>query len=109
VPVVLIDPDMAGGAKLLAILLPALVQVVVGNIIQPRFQSRTQGVHPVAAILAVIVFGMLWGPVGTVLAVPLAAVLKIAFERIPGGGPFASLLAGRLHGNAAAPASIETA
>jgi AI-2 transport protein TqsA len=109
VPVVLIDPDMAGGAKLLAILLPALVQVVVGNIIQPRFQSRTQGVHPVAAILALIVFGMLWGPVGTVLAVPLAAVLKIAFERIPGGGPFATLLAGRLHGNVAAPGSVEKA
>lgn len=109
VPVVLLDPDMAGGAKLLAILLPALVQVVVGNIIQPRFQSRTQGVHPVATILALIVFGMLWGPVGTVLAVPLAAVLKITFERIPGGGPFAALLAGRLHGSEEPLGSAETA
>jgi AI-2 transport protein TqsA len=97
-PAIFLDPELTDTAKVLAILLPSAVQIVIGNVIQPRFQSRTQGVHPVATMLALIVFGMLWGTVGAVLAVPLTAVLKIAFERIPGGRPFADLLAGRLEG-----------
>jgi AI-2 transport protein TqsA len=98
VPVVLLDPGLAPWAKVLALTLPPAIHGLIANVIQPRFQSRTQGVHPVATMLAQIVFGMLWGPVGAVLAVPLAAVLKIAFERIPGGRPFARLLAGELVG-----------
>jgi AI-2 transport protein TqsA len=98
VPVVLLDPGLPVWAKALALTVPPMIHGVVANVIQPQFQSRTQGVHPVVTMLALIVFGMLWGPVGAVLAVPLAAVLKIAFERIPGGRPFANLLAGRLEG-----------
>jgi AI-2 transport protein TqsA len=98
VPVVLLDTDLAVWAKVLALTLPPTIHGVIANVIQPRFQSRTQGVHPVATMLAMIIFGMLWGAVGAVLAVPLAAVLKIAFERIPGGRPFALLLAGQLDG-----------
>jgi AI-2 transport protein TqsA len=94
-PAVFLDPELSATVKVLAVLLPGAVQVVIGNFIQPRFQSRTQGVHPVTTMLALIVFGMLWGPVGAVLAIPLTAILKIAFERIPGGQPFADLLAGR--------------
>jgi len=96
VPVILFDPELGMTTRVVAFVLPGLVQVVIGNIIQPRFQSRSQGVHPVTTMLTLIIFGMLWGPVGAVLAVPIAAVLKIAFERIPGGRPFANLLAGKL-------------
>ena len=100
-PVVLLDPDLSVPAKVLAMSLPLAVDLIIANVIQPRFQSRTQGVHPVASMMALIGFGMLWGAVGAVLAVPLLAALKIAFERIPVGKPFANLLAGHLQGGAA--------
>jgi AI-2 transport protein TqsA len=96
IPVAFLDPTLPVWAKVLAVVLPALVQAVIGTVVQPRFQSQTQGVHPVASMLSLVVFGMIWGLVGAVLAIPLIAVLKIAFERIPGGQPFADLLAGRL-------------
>jgi AI-2 transport protein TqsA len=99
VPVILLDPELDPWAKGLALTLPPIVHGFIANVIQPRFQSRSQGVHPVVSMIALIVFGMLWGPVGAVLAVPLAAVLKIAFERIPGGRVFADLLAGKLEGS----------
>jgi AI-2 transport protein TqsA len=95
-PVVFLDPTLPLWAKVAAVALPAAVQAVIGTVIQPRFQSQTQGVHPVTSMLALVVFGSLWGLVGAVLAIPLIAVLKIAFEKIPGGQPFADLLAGRL-------------
>jgi AI-2 transport protein TqsA len=98
IPVVLIDPRLSVTVKVLAILLPALLQTVIGTIVQPRFQSRTQGIHPVATMMAIIVFGMLWGPVGAILAVPLAAILKITLVRIPGGKGFGNLLAGEFEG-----------
>ncbi len=98
-PIVLLDDTLPMWAKVLAIALPAMVQATIGTVIQPRFQSNTQGLHPVASMSALIVFGMLWGLAGAVLAVPLTAVIKIAFERIPGGQPYANLLAGRLDGS----------
>jgi AI-2 transport protein TqsA len=96
IPVVVLDPELAVWVKVLALTVPPTIHGVIANVIQPRFQSLTQGVHPVVTMLGLIVFGMLWGPVGAVLAVPLTGVLKIAFERIPGGQPFARLLAGQL-------------
>jgi AI-2 transport protein TqsA len=94
VPVIVFDQALPVWAKVLAVALPAAVQVVVGNIIQPRFQSKTQGLHPVATIFSLLVFGTVWGRAGAVLAVPLTGVLRIALEQIPAGRPFAALLAG---------------
>jgi len=99
IPVVLLDPELSTVSKVLAIALPATVQFLIGNVIQPRIQGRSQNLHPVVPLVALVVFGMLWGPVGAVLAVPTTAVLKIAFERIPGGRPFADLLEGRFEGS----------
>ena len=96
VPVILLSPEMTTAMKVLAVIMPASVQVIVGNVIQPRFQSKTQGLHPVAAMLSLMLFGLVWGMVGAVLAVPLAGAIKIALEQIPGGGPFAGLLEGDL-------------
>ncbi len=95
-PIILIDDSLPLWAKILAFVLPGLVQVIVGNVIQPRFQSHTQGIHPVVTMLALIIFGTMWGLAGAVLAVPVTGAMKIAFERIPGGEPFAELLAGKL-------------
>jgi len=96
IPVILLSPEMSPVMKVLAVVLPASVQVIVGNVVQPRFQSETQGLHPVASMLALMVFGLVWGTAGAVLAVPLTGAIKIALEQIPGGEPFAGLLQGDL-------------
>jgi predicted PurR-regulated permease PerM len=54
-----------------------VVQFVEGNILTPNIVGKEVGLHPVWVILAVLVFGSLLGFVGLLIAVPLAACLKV--------------------------------
>ena len=46
--------------------------------------------------MALIFWGMIWGPAGLFLATPITAVIKIVCEHVPGAKPFAQVLAGNL-------------
>ena len=55
----------------------AIGQVVEGNYLQPKIVGGHVGLHPVWLLLALSVFGALFGFVGMVAAVPLAAALGV--------------------------------
>ncbi|WP_372799867.1 AI-2E family transporter [Paracoccus seriniphilus] len=55
----------------------ALGQIVEGNYLQPKIVGGHVGLHPVWLLLALSVFGSLFGFVGMVAAVPLAAALGV--------------------------------
>ena len=55
----------------------AIGQVVEGNYLQPKIVGDRIGLHPVWLLLALSVFGALFGFVGLVAAVPLAAALGV--------------------------------
>ena len=97
-PVLIVSPDLSLTTCVLAILLPATVQFIVGNIVDPKLMGKTLDLHPVALLLALIVWGTIWGVVGMLLAAPITAILKIVFERMEITAPLAELLAGRLGG-----------
>ncbi len=52
-------------------------QFVEGNFLQPRLVGRSVGVHPVWVMFALFAFGYLFGFVGMLLAVPLAAAINV--------------------------------
>ncbi|MBN9445203.1 MAG: AI-2E family transporter [Bosea sp. (in: a-proteobacteria)] len=52
-------------------------QFLEGNIFQPKFVGDSIGVHPVWLMFALLAFGTLFGFVGLLLAVPLAAVIGV--------------------------------
>lgn len=55
----------------------AFGQLVEGNVLQPKIVGSHVGLHPVWLILALSVFGAIFGFAGLVLAVPLAAMLGV--------------------------------
>ena len=55
----------------------AIGQVVEGNYLQPKIVGNHVGLHPVWLLLALSVFGALFGFVGMMVAVPLAAALGV--------------------------------
>jgi AI-2 transport protein TqsA len=95
-PVILLTPELSITAKVLALLIPAAIQFVIGNLVQPRVQGGALDLHPVAVLLALIFFGMIWGVSGAFLATPITAVVRIVLGRIPITRPLSDLLAGRL-------------
>ena len=52
-------------------------QFVEGNILQPRLVGRSVGLHPVWLMFALVAFGYLFGFVGLLVAVPLAAAVGV--------------------------------
>jgi AI-2 transport protein TqsA len=96
IPVVLLSPDLSITVKVLALALPAAIQFLLGNVVQPKIQGSMLELHPVAVLMALIFFGMIWGISGAFLAAPITAVIKIILERIPATRPLADLLAGNL-------------
>ncbi|AEI93194.1 MULTISPECIES: AI-2E family transporter [Roseobacter] len=55
----------------------ALGQVLEGNVITPKLVGNSVGLHPVWLLLALSVFGALFGFVGMLVAVPVAAALGV--------------------------------
>ncbi|UWR21511.1 AI-2E family transporter [Sulfitobacter sp. S190] len=52
-------------------------QVIEGNVLTPKLVGNSVGLHPVWLILALSVFGSLFGFVGMLVAVPMAAALGV--------------------------------
>ena len=64
-----------------AIILVA-VMFIDGNVINPKMLSSKVEVHPVLVIVALLAGGKIGGVVGMLVAVPVAALLKLQFEKI---------------------------
>ena len=53
-----------------------VIQALDGNVLVPLLFSEAVNLHPVAIIMAVLVFGGLWGFWGVFFAIPLATLIK---------------------------------
>ena len=95
-PLVLVDPDFTMTLLILTIALPGAVQMVVGNVIEPKLLGDSLELHPITVLLSLIFWGMLWGIPGMLLAAPITAVLKILLESLEITKPVALLLQGVL-------------
>ena len=54
-----------------------LVQALEGAVITPKVVGNTVGLHPLIAIVALLIGGQLMGISGMLLAIPVAAILKV--------------------------------
>jgi len=60
-----------------------LVQFLDGNILVPLLFSEVVNMHPAAIIIAVLVFGGLWGVWGVFFAIPLATLIQAVLNAWP--------------------------
>jgi predicted PurR-regulated permease PerM len=59
----------------------ALIQLLENNLLAPRVMHKTVGVNPLVTLLAIVAFGALFGFVGLLLAIPIAAIIQIILDR----------------------------
>jgi predicted PurR-regulated permease PerM len=88
--VCLVQFGPASCLKLLAVLLA--LQLVHGNLVEPKVLGRSVDLSPTATLLALLVWGWIWGLIGMILAVPLMAVVKLACQNFPALRPAAALM-----------------
>lgn len=68
-------PDYYSIALVLGIFL--LGQFIEGNVLSPKLVGESVGLHPIWVIFALLAFGYLFGFVGLLVAVPLAATIGV--------------------------------
>jgi predicted PurR-regulated permease PerM len=84
VPAVLLALVQFGIGKALVVALGYIVvNVIMGNFVEPRVMGRGLGLSPLVVFLSLIFWGWLFGPVGMLLSVPLTMIVKIAFQHSP--------------------------
>jgi predicted PurR-regulated permease PerM len=67
---------------LLVLVLLITVFMINGNVVQPKLMAETLNLSPLLIIVALIFWGLMWGPWGMILAIPLTTAIKIIFENI---------------------------
>ena len=68
------------------------VQILVGNIVEPRLMGSSLNISPLVVVLTLILWSMLWGIVGMLLSVPITVAIIIICAQFPETRPIAILL-----------------
>jgi len=81
VPAAVLALIQFGFGRFLAVAIGYLVvNMVIGNVIEPPLMGRKLGLSTLVVFLSLVFWGWVWGPVGMVLSVPLTMVIKISLE-----------------------------
>lgn len=95
VPLILLDPNLSLSGMIMVLVLSSTVQFVSGNIVEPKVMGDSFELHPIAILLTLMLWGIIWGLPGMFLATPLTAAAKILFEKFEMTKPIANLLEGK--------------
>jgi predicted PurR-regulated permease PerM len=80
------------GPAIIVLLLVGFIQVIVGNFIEPKVMGNTLNISPLVVLLALTLWGAIWGITGMLLSVPITVILIIIMSEIPSTRPLAILL-----------------
>ncbi|MFV1985041.1 MAG: AI-2E family transporter [Thiohalomonadales bacterium] len=81
IPAVLMALIQLGSGIALSVALGyVVVNIVIGNIVEPKFMGRGLGLSTLVVFLSLVFWGWVLGLVGMLLSVPLTMTLKIALE-----------------------------
>ena len=86
----------SAGMILGVIAAPGAVQMAIGNVLEPKIMGEGLKLHPVTILLSLAFWGLLWGPIGMVLAAPIVATIRIILIQFATTRPAGDLLAGQL-------------
>jgi predicted PurR-regulated permease PerM len=79
-PVLLATFESGTGAAILVALGYTVINMVLGNLVEPALMGRRFGLSTLVVFLSLIFWGWVWGPVGMLLSVPLTIIFKIMLE-----------------------------
>ena len=77
---------------LIILLVVGAIQVIIGNIIEPKWMGNSMNISPLVSILSLMFWGLIWGTTGMIVSVPFTVVIIIILSEIESTRSIAILL-----------------
>jgi len=82
VPAIMLAYLIAPPLALKVVLFYIVVHQIENHIIVPNIMGHTIALHPVFVIISLLIGGQLWGIIGMMMAVPVAALLRVLIKQL---------------------------
>jgi predicted PurR-regulated permease PerM len=82
IPALIVTMSAAPDKVMWVIIALIIIQTAEANLLVPRVMDHSVGVNAIISMLALTAFGALFGLLGALLAIPLAAILQIVLNRV---------------------------
>ena len=69
------------------------IHATMASYVEPAMTGRAIGLSPLVILIAMSFWGLCWGVIGMLLAIPLTVMLKITFDHIPATRPISRMMA----------------
>jgi predicted PurR-regulated permease PerM len=81
IPAAVIAFSIAPSKLIWVVVATLLIQQLENNVLVPRIMRRSVGVNPFVSLLAIFAFSSLFGIAGALMAIPIAAIIQLLFDR----------------------------
>lgn len=82
IPIVLIAFMQSKSKGLWILLLLFVIQQIEGNILSPKITGKSTDIHPLVIIILLLIGDKAYGIFGMIIAVPVAAIIKVIYDDI---------------------------
>lgn len=94
ITIALIDPNLAFGTAVGVTVGLGLVNAFIGSVIEPNYVGQKVQLSPLVVFLSMLLWGLIWGPIGMILAIPIMVSVKVICSHIEGLKPIAIMMRG---------------
>ena len=78
--------------SIMVVIFVGAIQLIIGNILEPRVMGKTLNISPLVAITALLVWGSIWGVTGMLLSIPITVIIVIILAHFDRTKPIAIML-----------------
>ncbi|MBL4593309.1 MAG: AI-2E family transporter [Flavobacteriales bacterium] len=78
--------------SLLVLFIVGGIQVIIGNILEPKIMGNSLNISPLVAIISLLLWGTIWGVTGMLLSIPITVCMVIIFSHFENTKPIAIML-----------------
>jgi len=82
IPALLVALSIDPGKALWVVIATVMIQLLENAVLVPRIMKHSMGVNPIIVLLSLIAFSSVFGFMGALLALPLAAILQLLVSRV---------------------------
>ena len=82
VPALLVALSVDPSKAVWVVVATVIIQLLENTVLVPRIMKHSVGVNPIITLLSLIAFGSVFGFLGALLALPLAAIIQLLVSRV---------------------------